>query len=221
MPCGVRTFLPRQRRGRPSGPLPQKSISARLTSDPQTRIITALPLRTAEYLARPPLSDGRIAGYDPESATALVHHKGLRPYWPKVSAGPGVLRPAGSMLASLQTALATAAPDARGMLHLSHDEIWNAEELLARWLQHVPARGQRYVHYQGLYSTRTRWRFHRRGWRFRLTATGRSAHEFGRHAWADLLWRGFQVDPLRCPSCGWTLVLVDLVIPGQSRPPPG
>ena len=89
--------------------------------------------------------------------------------------------------------------------------------MLAEFTQHIPAKGSHLIRYYGWYSNKSR------GMRKKAEAatseepaneeatTSRSSQ-----AWAMLIKRVYEVDPLSCPQCGGQMKVVSFIEPPQS-----
>ena len=90
-------------------------------------------------------------------------------------------------------------------------------DFLAEFTQHIPAKGSHLIRYYGWYSNKSR------GMRKKAEAatseepaneeatTSRSSQ-----AWAMLIKRVYEVDPLSCPQCGGQMKVVSFIEPPQS-----
>jgi hypothetical protein len=108
--------------------------------------------------------------------------------------------------------------------------LWNATDFIAALTQFIPPWGVRYVHYYGLYSSRckARWdslphvaRVAPVGWKdshaapppaaAAHSATQTVPQRLCRSAWARLIARVYEVDPLICPQCGSEMKLIAVI----------
>jgi hypothetical protein len=168
----------------------------------------------AQYIARAPLSLEKLV-YDPESGK-IFYHSTYNPYL-----GENV-------------------------------KAWDALEFIALATQFVPPQGVRLIRYFGLYSSRSRWKWPQwehvathapRGWKQdhgegkgdaeREKPIASVPESACRSAWAKLISRVYDVDPLVCARCGNPMkVLAVITDPSEvskilkhllkiGRPPPG
>jgi hypothetical protein len=131
-------------------------------------------------------------------------------------------------------------------------KVWDARDFIAASTLFIPPQGVRLIRYFGLYSSRSRWkwplwdhvvRHAPRGWKEAHGVT--AAHSFPQHssatvpesacrsAWAKLIAKIYEVDPLVCPRCSSKMrVLAVITNPAEvnkilrhlikiGRPPPG
>ncbi|MFA5138030.1 MAG: transposase zinc-binding domain-containing protein [Elusimicrobiota bacterium] len=88
----------------------------------------------------------------------------------------------------------------------------DSAEFLAKLLVQVPPKRQKLVNYYGFYSNKVRGMWAKRG--FRLSTLARRIRRLKREkSWRSQLWRVYEADPLKCPTCGEELVPLDLVFP--------
>jgi len=88
-------------------------------------------------------------------------------------------------------------------------ETVNVLDFIARFIQHIPEVYQQMVRYYGVYSNRSR------GGRkteevpeFMLVEDDEPS--YGK-SWRHLIWKIYEIDPLRCPECGGELELINIV----------
>jgi hypothetical protein len=108
--------------------------------------------------------------------------------------------------------------------------LWNATDFIAALTQFIPPWGVRSIHYYGLYSSRckARWeslphvaRVAPVGWKgshaapppitHAHSATQTVPQRASRSAWARLIARVYEVDPLICPHCGSEMKLIAVI----------
>ncbi len=82
-------------------------------------------------------------------------------------------------------------------------------DLIARLVQHIPERGQQTVRYYGVYSNRVRGMQREDDIPEFMLVKGEES-SYGR-TWRQLVWKIYEVDPLKCPHCGEELALVNIV----------
>ena len=146
----------------------------------------------AQYIARPPLSLQKLT-YD-RSGGKVLYHTTYNPY----------LR--------------------------QNTNLWSATDFIAHLTQFIPPWGVRYIHYYGLYSSRCKARWPRlphiarvapQGWRqshAQQMPTQADAsepttvsHAACRSAWARLIAKVYEIDPLVCPRCGSEMRLIAVI----------
>lgn len=96
-------------------------------------------------------------------------------------------------------------------------QILSPLDFLAEFTQHIPPKGSHLIRYYGWYSNKSR------GMRKKAAAavsdepsieeptTSRSSQ-----AWAMLIKRVYEVDPLSCPECGGQMKVVSFIEPPQA-----
>jgi hypothetical protein len=110
-------------------------------------------------------------------------------------------------------------------------KIWNARDFIADATLFIPPSGIRLIHYYGLYSSRGRWRW--LDWEYvaRHAPAGWKATHQGipidpsplpssasvpeascRSAWAKLIAKVYEVDPLVCPRCTSRMRVLAVII---------
>ncbi len=96
-------------------------------------------------------------------------------------------------------------------------QVFDALDFIAELTQHIPDPRKHLVRYFGFYSNKSRGR--------RAKAKGDPPHDAqaarspsASRAWAALIKRVWQVDPLQCPRCGGTMKIVSFINPWQSCP---
>jgi hypothetical protein len=151
----------------------------------------------AEYIARPPLSLKKIR-YEPFKGKVLFHTK-YSDYF-------------------------------KENVHL-----FDALEFLAELTQHIPPRRVQLIRRYGLYSSRTKGRWSQmphvaarspEGWRASHASEASVPQDPGfeplddgeevtvdarRRAWARLLAKVYEIDPLVCPKCGWEMKVIAVI----------
>ena len=151
----------------------------------------------AEYIARPPLSLKKIR-YEPFKGKVLFHTK-YSEYFGE------------------------------------NTHLFDALEFLAELTQHVPPRRVQLIRRYGLYSSRTKGRWSQmphvaarapEGWRVSHTAEATVPEDrgfeplddgeevtvdAGKRAWARLLAKVYEIDPLGCPNCGWEMRVIAVI----------
>ena len=129
---------------------------------------------------------------------------------------------------------------------------WSAADFIAHLTQFIPPWGVRSIHYYGLYSSRCKawWprlphiaRVAPQGWRLSnaepmvpqadATEPTMVSHAACRSAWARLIAKVYETDPLVCPQCGSEMRLIAVITDSAEvstilrhlvkigRPPPG
>jgi hypothetical protein len=108
--------------------------------------------------------------------------------------------------------------------------LWSAPDFIAQMTRFIRPWGVHYVHYYGLYSSRCRARWQRWPHIARVApATWKDAHagqlpadpettpmqtvpqRVCRSAWARLIAKVYEVDPLICPRCGSDMKLIAVI----------
>jgi hypothetical protein len=108
--------------------------------------------------------------------------------------------------------------------------LWDAMDFIASLTQFIPPWGVRYIHYYGLYSSRCKARWQRLPHVARLAPAAWKEshaqqlpadpgppkaqlvpHRACRSAWARLIAKVYEVDPLICPRCGSEMKLIALI----------
>jgi hypothetical protein len=108
--------------------------------------------------------------------------------------------------------------------------LWSAPDFIAHLTQFIPPWGVRYIHYYGLYSSRCKARWQRcphvarvapQGWRLshaepmppqaEASEPMTVPHAACRSAWARLIAKVYEVDPLLCPRCGSEMKLIAVI----------
>jgi hypothetical protein len=146
----------------------------------------------AQYIARAPLSLQKLT-YDRPGAKVL-YHTAYNPYFKQ------------------------------------NTTLWNATDFIAALTQFIPPWGVRHVHYYGLYSSRCKARWESVPHVARVAPVGwKDSHgkqlpieaappttqtvpqRAFRSAWARLIAKVYEVDPLICPRCGSEMKLIALI----------
>jgi len=141
-----------------------------------------------KYLVRTPLSEAKIIEYNKSKKTVTIRYKQYE-------------------------------FDNEGKLKKSGDygiEKMDCLELLARLSIHIPQPYRHKVKYYGAYSTRFRGQFRANS----LKANNSSLNIdriAAKQSWAKLIFKVYQDNPLKCPECGSTLKLSELVSPKDAR----
>ena len=155
-------------------------------------------INLAEYISRPPISLKKIR-YEPFKSRVLFHTKYSDYFKENV-------------------------------------HMFDALDFLAELTQHIPPKGTQLIRRYGLYSSRTKGRWEEmdhvaerapRGWRAEhelIVASDQEALEFSpmsdseevgstarKSAWARLLARVYEVDPLVCPACGSPMKVIAVI----------
>ena len=108
--------------------------------------------------------------------------------------------------------------------------LWEASDFIAALTQFIPPWGVRHIHYYGLYSSRCKARWHRWPHVVRVAPTGwKDSHAEQppvnpapsqvqtvpqaacRSAWARLIAKVYEIDPLVCPRCGSQMKLIAVI----------
>jgi len=94
---------------------------------------------------------------------------------------------------------------------------WHAQHLVEMLLQHVAPRYARNIHYYGLYRTQV-WR----KWFDQVRSVSQYPQNVGGPQTKPLSWReriikAFETDPVACPSCGTSMVVVEVRGPPRRR----
>ena len=131
-------------------------------------------------------------------------------------------------------------------------KIWDARDFIAAATLFIPPRGLRLIRYFGLYASRSRWRWSHwahvirhapRGWKETHgvgdadstphSSSSKLPESACRSAWARLIAKIYEVDPLVCPRCSSKMRILAVIIdPAEvkkilrhlvkiGRPPPG
>jgi len=118
-------------------------------------------------------------------------------------------------------------------------QILSPLEFLAEFTQHIPPRGAHLIRYYGRYSNKARGMRRKAAARQEPAAARLPAAKRCSRAWAMLIKRVYEADPLLCPKCGGTMKVVAFLEPPQGsviekilrhcglwnpsmpRPPPG
>jgi len=151
----------------------------------------------AEYIARPPISLKKIR-YEPFKGKVLFHTKYSRYF--------------------------------KQNLHL-----FDASDFLAELTQHIPPKGLQLIRRYGLYASRTKGRWNEMPWVAERAPEGwRATHQRGvaaedlgyeplsdgneevtvdarKRAWARLLAKVYEVDPMVCPKCGADMKVIAVI----------
>jgi hypothetical protein len=146
----------------------------------------------AQYIARAPLSRQRLT-YD-QPGGKVLYHTDYNPYFKQ------------------------------------NTTLWCAPDFIAQLTQFIPPWGVRYIHYYGLYSSRCKARWQRWPHVARVAPTAcKASHpeqppaDLGhstaqtipqracRSAWARLIAKVYEVDPLICPRCGSQMKLIAVI----------
>ncbi len=125
----------------------------------------------------------------------------------------------------------------RVLFHTTYSEyfkenvhLFDALDFLAELTQHLPPKGVRLIRRYGLYASRTKGRWTTMpyvaelapaGWRKSHPDSGRNTSSENtyeevelserKQAWAQLIARVYEVDPLVCPKCGWDMKVVAVI----------
>lgn len=159
-----------------------------------------------KYLVRTPLTEARIASYDPHGCGSVGESiAGRAPTDP--FAGTVTLRHRGYEFGDDGLLHKKAKPDY---------ETIDPLELLARLSVHVPLPHRHHVRYSAAYSTRFRGKLRAEGILPRPEAEGK-LRSACRQSWAKLIRLVYQDDPLLCPACGGTMKLKGLTAPAEAR----
>ncbi len=94
-------------------------------------------------------------------------------------------------------------------------KIFTATDFIAELTQHIPPKGVHLIRYYGLYSSRTRGKMKKKA--DKATPEIREVHEEehsskeSRKAWARLIQKVYEVDPLICPECESKMRIVAII----------
>ncbi len=125
----------------------------------------------------------------------------------------------------------------RVLFHTTYSEyfkenvhLFDALDFLAELTQHLPPKGVRLIRRYGLYASRTKGRWATMpyvaerapvGWRKSHPDPDRNAASENtyeevelserKQAWAQLIAKVYEVDPLVCPKCGWDMKVVAVI----------
>jgi hypothetical protein len=146
----------------------------------------------AQYIARAPLSIQKLT-YD-RAGGKVLYHTSYNPYFKQ------------------------------------NTSLWSAPDFIAHLTQFIPPWGVRYIHYYGLYSSRCKAQWQRwphvarvapNGWRLshaepmspqaEATEPTTVSHAACRSAWARLIAKVYEIDPLVCPRCGSEMKLLAVI----------
>ena len=106
--------------------------------------------------------------------------------------------------------------------------LFDALDFLAELTQHLPPKGIRLIRRYGLYASRTKGRWGAMpfvaerapaGWLKSHPNPGRTSEDTyeevelleRKQAWARLIAKVYEVDPLVCPRCGWDMKIVAII----------
>ena len=96
-------------------------------------------------------------------------------------------------------------------------QVLSPLDFLAEFTQHIPLKGSHLIRYYGWYSNKS--------WGMRKKAEAATSEEPANEeattsrssqAWAMLIKRVYEVDPLSCPQCGGQMKVVSFIEPPQS-----
>ena len=96
--------------------------------------------------------------------------------------------------------------------HGSQEKTMDYLEFIARVTSHIPDKGQVMIRYYGLYSSAHRGKMHKAG--------ADPSHPLiieddptyvPAKGWADMIRKVYEVDPLRCPSCGGQMRIISFL----------
>ena len=146
----------------------------------------------AQYIARAPLSLQKLT-YD-RAGGKVLYHTSYNPYFKQ------------------------------------NTSLWSATDFIAHLTQFIPPWGVRLIHYYGLYSSRCKAQWPRlphiarvapRGWQqshaepmppqANATESTTVSHAACRSAWAKLIAKVYEIDPLICPRCGSEMRLIAVI----------
>ena len=146
----------------------------------------------AQYIARAPLSLQKLT-YD-RAMGKVLYHTSFNPYFKQ------------------------------------NTSLWSAPDFIAHLTQFIPPWGARYIHYYGLYSSRCKARWHLlphiarvapQGWKqshaepmpsqAEATEPTTVSHAACRSAWARLIAKVYEINPLLCPRCGSEMRLIAVI----------
>ena len=88
-------------------------------------------------------------------------------------------------------------------------ETMSVLEFIARFSQHIPDAGFQMVRYYGIYSNRSRGNRKTETVPEFMLVKGEES-SYGK-TWRQLIWKIYEVDPLKCPACGGELALLNIV----------
>ncbi|MDP1563763.1 MAG: transposase [Pirellulaceae bacterium] len=101
-------------------------------------------------------------------------------------------------------------------------QILEPLDFLAEFTQHIPPKGAHLIRYYGWYSNKSRGLRKKAAVAASAEAPAEPAHEQAasqrsRQAWAMLIKRIYEVDPLCCPKCGGQMQVVSFIEPPQTE----
>jgi hypothetical protein len=93
--------------------------------------------------------------------------------------------------------------------HGSQEESMDYPEFIARVTSHIPDKGQVMVRYYGLYSNAHRGKMRKAGTNpsYPLITEDGPAYVPAK-GWAEMIRKVYEVDPLRCPTCGGRMSVI-------------
>ena len=96
--------------------------------------------------------------------------------------------------------------------HGSQEESMDYLEFIARVTSHIPDKGQVMVRYYGLYSNAHRGKMRKAGAASSPPLIIEDDTPFvPSRGWAGMIRKVFEVDPLRCPSCGGQMKIISFI----------
>jgi len=96
--------------------------------------------------------------------------------------------------------------------HGSQEESMDYLEFIARVTSHIPDKGQVMIRYYGLYSNAHRGKIRKAGAdpSYPLIAEDGPAYVPAK-GWAEMIHKVYEVDPLRCPTCGGQMSIISFI----------
>jgi len=104
-------------------------------------------------------------------------------------------------------------------------KLFRATDFIADLTVHIPPKGKHLIRYYGSYASRTKGKTRQEG-RFKKFGVGINnksdsdnqeivgievSEKSSRHAWAMLIKKVYEVDPLKCPNCGSTMKVIAVI----------
>jgi hypothetical protein len=96
--------------------------------------------------------------------------------------------------------------------HGSQEESMDYLEFIARVTSHIPDKGQVMIRYYGLYSNAHRGKIRKAGTRpSHPPIIEDDSTYLPAKGWAEMIRKVYEVDPLRCPSCGGQMSIISFI----------
>jgi len=95
--------------------------------------------------------------------------------------------------------------------HGSQEESMDYLEFIARVTSHIPDKGQVMVCYYGLYSNAHRGKMRKAGALSFHPPIIEGEYHIPSRGWAEMIRKVYEVDPLRCPSCGGQMRIISFI----------